>query len=155
MATPSNDLIHALRNAATAIENGSYYAWGHHGACNCGHVLQAATKLSKEEIRKYATTGIGEWTEIVQGECDLTGLPVEMLLVKLREMGLNSNDIHHLEYLSDRDVLQFLPSGFRWLERNKREDVILYFRAMSNMLEEQMLRNELVHTSIPSLLIQA
>ena len=42
--------------------------------------------------------------------------------------------------MSDKSVLEFLPNGFRWLERNKREDVIEYFFAFAAMLEEQILK---------------
>jgi hypothetical protein len=147
MALPTNELIKGLIDAANKIENGAYYAWGHHGACNCGHLLQACTTLSKDEIRKYATSGIGEWSEIAQGECEITGAPFELLLKKMHDLGLSASDIHHLEYLSDRDVLDFIPGGFRWLARNKREDVITYFKAMAEMLSMKLKRFELLDTT--------
>lgn len=50
-------------------------------------------------------------------------------------------DIHHIEYLSDREVLNHLPGGFRWLKRNAREDVIIYFEAFANMLEEKLIQS--------------
>ncbi|HTM93875.1 MAG TPA: hypothetical protein VL095_15745, partial [Flavisolibacter sp.] len=49
-------------------------------------------------------------------------------------------DIHNLEYLEDRTVLENLPGGFRWLKRNVREDVIVYFETMAEMLEDELLR---------------
>lgn len=64
MAYPNLTLIGALRQAATNLRQGAHYAWGHHGACNCGHVLQVVTHLTKEEILKYAHTDMGEWTEM-------------------------------------------------------------------------------------------
>ena len=72
MAHPNLALIGALRQAASNLENGAHYAWGHHGACNCGHLLQATTQLTKEEIVTYAHTGIGEWTELAQESCPVT-----------------------------------------------------------------------------------
>jgi len=36
-------------------------------------------------------------------------------------------------------VLEHLPGGFRWLKKNKREDVILYFETFADMLEEKLL----------------
>lgn len=34
-----------------------------------------------------------------------------------------------------------LPGGFRWLQRNVREDVILYFETYASLLEEQLLQS--------------
>jgi hypothetical protein len=36
-------------------------------------------------------------------------------------------------------VLDKLPGGFRWLTKNVREDVIVYFETFANILEEQLL----------------
>lgn len=141
MAYPNLTLIGALRQAAARLREGAHYAWGHHGACNCGHVLQVVTHLSKEEILKYAHTGIGEWTEIAEDYCDVTGAPAYMLVGKLEAIGLTPTDIHCLEYLQDRTVLEHLPGGFRWLQKNVREDVILYFETFANILEEQLVRS--------------
>lgn len=127
------------------MREGAFYAWGHHGACNCGHLLQATTQLSKEEILKYAHTAPGEWTELAQEACMVTGLPVMLMLRKLEQMGLTPTDIHNIEYLEDRDVLTCLPGGFRWLKRNVREDVIVYFDTMAEVMEEKLL--SAVHVS--------
>lgn len=133
-------LIEGLRKAARNLRDGAFYAWGHHGACNCGHLLQVITKLSKEEIQTYAHTGYGEWTEIVEESCSVTGIPLGLLITELRSMGLTNVDIHNLEYLEDRAVLNNLPGGFRWLKRNQREDVIIYFETYANMLEEKLIQ---------------
>jgi hypothetical protein len=141
MAHPNSALIEGLRTAAAGLVNGNYYAWGHHGACNCGHLLQATTQLTKEEIVTYAHTGIGEWTELAQENCAVTDAPINLLLTKLQQLGLTPTDIHNIEYLEDREVLNRLPGGFRWLKRNVRTDVILYFETMANMLEEKLISN--------------
>jgi len=138
MAHPTTELIEGLRMAAAGLKKGGYYAWGHHGACNCGHLLQATTQLTKEEIVTYAHTGTGEWTELAEENCSVTNAPVNLLLTKLQQLGLTPTDIHNLEYLEDRDVLNRLPGGFRWLKRNIRENVIEYFETMATMLEEKL-----------------
>ncbi len=139
MAHPNVVLIEGLRKAANALRNGAFYEWGNHGACNCGNLLQAVTHLTQEEIQSYALTGIGEWTEIAESWCPVTDAPVNLLMSKLESIGLTPSDIHHLEYLDNREILDRLPGGFRWLRRNQREDVIDYFEAYAFMLEEQML----------------
>jgi hypothetical protein len=142
MAHPNIKLINALRQTATLLQNGNHYAWGNHGSCNCGNLLQTVTSLSHTEILQHAHTGIGEWSELAVDYCGVTEAPHTLLISKLENIGLTPSDIHNLEYLEDKQVLQQLPDGFRWLSRNKREDVILYFNTFANMLE-----SKLVHPS--------
>jgi hypothetical protein len=141
MAHPTIPLISALREAAQNLRNGAQYAWGHHGSCNCGHLLQVVTRLTKEEIVRHAQTVYGEWTEIAEDYCGVTNAPAYLLVSKLEKLGLTPTDIHNLEYLEDRNVLNNLPGGFRWLQKNVREDVIVYFDTLAGMLEEQLLNS--------------
>ena len=141
MAKPTIELIDALRKTADRLKNGAYYAWGNHGACNCGNLVQSVTLLTKEEILRFAQSGIGEWTELAEDYCENTNVPVNLLLQKLEILGLTSVDIHNIEYLSDKEVLNALPQGFRWLKKNVREDVIIYFETFANVLEEKLINN--------------
>ena len=138
MAHPTIKLIQALRETAHRLKNGAPYAWGNHGACNCGNLLQVVANISKEEILQYAHTGIGEWTELAEDYCPVADIPVNLLLHKLQQTGLTPTDIHNLEYLEDKEVLKALPDGFRWLQRNKREDVIVYFETFATVLEDKL-----------------
>lgn len=140
MAKATIELVTALRETAARLVAGAPYAWGHHGSCNCGNLLQVVTQLSKEEILRYAHTGTGEWTELAEEYCSVTDAPVSLLLSKLQQLGLTPTDIHNLEYLEDRRVLEHLPGGFRWLQRNLREHVILYFETFAGLLEEELLQ---------------
>jgi hypothetical protein len=139
MAYGNIELVNALRETADRLKKGAHYAWGNHGSCNCGNLLQVVTKLSKEEIIRYAQTGIGEWTELAEEYCSITDAPVSLLIYKLEQLGLTITDIHNLEYLEDREVLKRLPGGFRWLKRNVKEDVIVYFETFADMLEEKII----------------
>ncbi len=147
MANPTFELISALRTTADRLKNGAHYAWGNHGACNCGNLVQVVANLTKEEILTYAHTGIGEWTELSVDYCSVSNAPIDLLLKKLQEIGLTPTDIHHLEYLDDRTVLTNLPNGFRWLKRNEKADVVVYFETFANMLEEKLL--ELIKIPYP------
>ena len=140
MATPTPELIQALRETASRLRNGAHYAWGHHGACNCGNLLQTVTQLSEGEILRYAHTATGEWTELAEEFCPVTNAPVSLLITRLQEIGLTPTDIHHIEYLTDREVLKQLPGGFRWLKRNRREDAIDYFEAFAQLLEDKLVQ---------------
>ncbi len=138
MAKPTLALVDALRETASRLRNGAHYAWGHHGSCNCGNLLQVVTKLTSGEIVRYAHQGIGEWTELAQEFCPVTKAPLNLIISKLVEIGLAPTDIHHLEYLTDKAVLERLPGGFRWLQRNLREDAIVYFETFAEMLYDKL-----------------
>lgn len=138
MAIPTPELISALRETAARLRTGAHYAWGHHGACNCGNLLQTVTRLSEGEILRYAHTATGEWTELAEEFCPVTNAPLSLLITRLQEIGLTPTDIHHIEYLTDKEVLTQLPGGFRWLKRNRREDAIAYFEAFAKLLEDKL-----------------
>jgi hypothetical protein len=150
MAHPTTALIDALRLTAANLKSGAYHSWGHHGACNCGNLVQSVTKFSKEEVLRYAHTGSGEWTELAQDFCPITNAPLTLIFNQLEQIGLTPTDIHHIEYLSNREVLENLPGGFRWLKRNKKEDAIIYFETFANMLEEKLLQG--INININSIL---
>lgn len=140
MANPSIELVAAFRETARRLRNGANYAWGNHGACNCGNLLQVLTPLNEGEILRYAHTAAGEWTELAEEFCSATNAPVNLVMMKLVQAGLTPVDIHHIEYLTDREVLERLPGGFRWLKKNVREDVIVYFETFADVMEEKLIR---------------
>ncbi len=140
MAQPTFELIQALRLTAANLKNGSYHSWGHHGACNCGNLVQSVTEFTKDEILKYAHDGAGEWTELAIDFCPITNAPLALIFAKLEQIGLTPTDIHHIEYLSDNEVLNNLPGGLRWLKRNKKEDAIAYFESFANLLEDKLIK---------------
>jgi hypothetical protein len=138
MANANSFLINALRETADRLSKGADYAWGNHGSCNCGNLLQVITALNRTEILRLAHTGIGEWTELAEEYCGVSLVPVDQLIGHLMEAGLTPTDVHNIEYLEDRDVLERLPGGFRWLKRNERADVIIYLQTMASLLEEKL-----------------
>jgi hypothetical protein len=139
MAKPSIKLVAALRETEHRLRDGAHYAWGNHGACNCGNLLQVLTPLSEKEILRHAHTAVGEWTELAAEYCAASDAPVNLVMSKLEHAGLTPVDIRHIEYLTDREVLHHLPGGFRWLKRNIRENVILYFETFADLLEEKLI----------------
>ena len=139
MAYPSLQLIVAFRNAADQLRKGAHYAWGHHGACNCGHLVQSLTGWSETEILQQAHQGIGEWSELGLDYCSSSPAPLHSLFSRLEQAGLSPTDLHSIECLDDREVLNQLPGGFRWLKKNLREDVILYFETYASLLEDQLI----------------
>lgn len=150
MAKPSVKLVSAFRETAHRLRNGANYAWGNHGACNCGNLLQVLT-LTEGEILRYAHTAVGEWTELAEEYCATSNTPVNLVMSKLEKAGLTPVDIRHIEYLSDPEVLAQLPGGFRWLKKNVREDVIVYFETFADLLEEKLISSINVKPQVFSL----
>ena len=155
MASANSFLINALRQTARRLASGSEYAWGNHGSCNCGNLLQVITALNRKEILRLAHTGIGEWTELAEDYCNVSNLPADQLISHLIEAGLTPSDIHNIEYLEDREILERLPGGFRWLKRNERADVILYLDVMANLLEEKLIAETAVQSTSAQILTKA
>ncbi len=140
MARANTKLIDLLRETAARLEQGAHYEWAHAGRCNCGHLAQSLTGLSAEQInRSAAAERLDEWSEFANDYCPHSGLPVDAVIDQMLNAGLELRDIHHLEYLSDKTILNGLPGGFRWLRRNRREDVALYLRTWAGLLEEQLI----------------
>jgi len=150
MATPTLALIEALRETANRLNNGAKYSWGNHGACNCGNLVQVVTNFTEGEIINFAHQGAGEWTELAEEFCPVTNAPINLIITKLQQLGLTALDIHHIEYLTDKEVLKYLEGGFRWLKRNVKADAIAYFEAFADLLEDRLLKS--INTNVDALL---
>ncbi len=138
MARAHARLIAAIRTAADQIEQGNHYEWGHMGGCNCGHLAQNLTQLSRADIHRYAMQkGTGDWSEQVETWCDASGMDMDLLISELLGHGLSREDLIHLERLSDRAVLELLPSGVT-LERNQSHHAALYMRTWAGKLETEL-----------------
>ncbi len=140
MARPNPDLIAALRRTAQNLQKGAPYQWGHMGSCNCGNLAQELTTLTKAEIHAHAlAVGRGDWNEQLNDYCPTSGLPIDLLIAEMMNAGLTSDDLKNLEKLSDRRVLERLPSEKRYLRHNFRDDVVLYLSTWAQLLEDQLL----------------
>jgi len=136
MAKPNLELIDLLRRTATRLEGGVPYQWGHLGSCNCGHLAQEVTALSADELMRRAKGHAAEWNELVVDTCRDSGLPFEWVIDQLMARGLEREDLAKLEYLSDRRVLARIPlERRRVMQRQNREDVVLYLRSWADLLE--------------------
>jgi hypothetical protein len=140
MATPNLELISALRKTAKKLEIGAPYQWGHMGSCNCGNLAQEVSKLTKAEIHAYAMQNMqGDWSEQTEAYCPISNQPMDLLITQMTSIGLTMTDLKNLEKLSDKKILQRLPSEFRYLHHNKRDHVVMYMREWATMLEEELL----------------
>ncbi|MCA6073585.1 hypothetical protein [Fulvivirga sedimenti] len=135
MAKPTPSLIQALRATAGKLAKSSQYQWGHMGSCNCGHLAQELTRLKPSEIHQRAMEKYGDWNEQLNDYCPTSGLLMDDLITQMLEAGLDTDDLKHLEKLSDTEVLRSLPPHQRFLKHNVRDHVVLYLNAWAAMLE--------------------
>ncbi|MEX2514238.1 MAG: hypothetical protein WD398_15145 [Cyclobacteriaceae bacterium] len=137
MAKSNPILINAIGNTISKLKNGAPYQWGHMGACNCGNLAQEITHVSKGEIHQYAMQRFGDWSEQLKDYCPTSGLPMDLMISRLLDSGLDLEDLIHLEKLSDPNILAALPeSEQRELRKNRKEDVILYLEIWLKQLEK-------------------
>jgi len=134
MNSTKDKLVTALRSAANNIAQGSHYEWGHMGSCNCGHLAQQLTDKSKAEIHRYAMEKHGDWAEQVLDFCPTSGMSMDWLISELTSYGLTTRDLIDLERLSKEEVLK--KAGVVHLEKNQKEDVVLYMNSWASLLEE-------------------
>jgi hypothetical protein len=139
MARPKPELIQALRNAARKLGKSEHYQWGHMGSCNCGHLVQEVTNLSKAEIHEYAMrTRGGDWSEQALDYCPTSGFLMDQVISYMLDAGMDVVDFKHLERLSDKKVLNRLPLEDRYLKHNVRKDVVKYMHTWADLLEEKL-----------------
>ncbi|MEM8969171.1 MAG: hypothetical protein AAGE93_22330 [Bacteroidota bacterium] len=151
MASPKPALIAAIRNTAKKIADSPQYQWGHMGSCNCGHLVQEITQLSRADIHEYAMrTRGGDWSEQAMDYCPTSGYLMDQVISIMLDAGMEIVDFKHLERLSDKAVLTRLPKGSRHLRHNYREDVMLYMNTWADLLEEQLLQQ----VELPSLEVE-
>lgn len=138
MAKPNPVLIEAMRNTVRRLETGTSYQWGHMGSCNCGHLAQELTNLSKKEIHSRAMQKYGDWSEQLNDYCPTSGLLMDDLISHMLSFGLTTTDLQHLERLSDPQVLRRIKGYESGLSYNQKQDVIRYMKAWTHLLEETL-----------------
>ncbi|MBC7794209.1 MAG: hypothetical protein H7Z43_10920 [Clostridia bacterium] len=138
MAYATAQLIDALMLTADRLSTGAEYQWTHMGACNCGHLAQTVTHLSRAKLHALALEKPGDWSEQAIDFCPTSGFPMDHVIATMLELGLTTQDLVHLERLSDTAVLAHLPLERRHLDYRERDDVVLYLETLAAMLAGQL-----------------
>ena len=102
-------------------------------------IAQTVTSFSKAEIQKYALQKTGDWSEQLVDYCPTSGLPMDLIIKKMLDFGFTRQDLRHLEWLSDADILNKM--GVSYLNRNLKSDTILYLQSWANLVEDKLLAN--------------
>lgn len=138
MAKSSQHLVDSLRQVAGKLENGADYNWGNATKCNCAHLVQCLDPDTASSALREIRPQLDEWTEYANDYCPHSGASADQLLDTLYDHGLTHGDIHQLEYLSNRKILEALPGGFRYLEHGNRHHVALYMRTWASLIELEL-----------------
>lgn len=136
MARATVQLIRALRTTAQRLQSGGTYKWSHFGQCNCGNLAQTVTQLTPEQVYRAAFARAGDWGEQAREFCPTSGYPIDFVLARLFELGLEREDVRHLERLTDARVLKRL--GVQELAHNERGNVVRYMNAWADLLEDSL-----------------
>lgn len=144
MAYANTQIIEALTRTAARLRTDVDYRWTHMGACNCGHLAQTVTTLSRAELHAMALEKPGDWSEQAVDFCPTSGYPMDHVIATMLELGLTTQDLVHLERLSDPDILARLPSALRHVDYRKRDDVVRYLDAWAELLSDQLARSTTV-----------
>ncbi|TGD79365.1 hypothetical protein [Hymenobacter wooponensis] len=140
MAQSTLSVIQALRDTAQRLVAQAPYQWGHMGSCNCGHLAQTITKLTKGEIHARAMQRYGDWERQINDYCPTSGLPIDDTIDEMLALGFTRQDLAHLERLADPTILAAIPFERRnAMRHNQRDDVVLYLRTWADLLESQLL----------------
>ncbi|GAA4385437.1 hypothetical protein [Hymenobacter koreensis] len=140
MASCSLSVIEALRATAQRLDTQAPYQWGHMGSCNCGHLAQTVTHLTKAEIHARAMQRHGDWDQQLRDYCPTSGLPIDDTIDEMLAAGFTRTDLAHLERLSDPVIRAAIPFERRnALLHNRRPDVVLYLRTWADLLEQSLL----------------
>ncbi|MEM9072823.1 MAG: hypothetical protein AAGE52_30230 [Myxococcota bacterium] len=138
MATSSLLLVTALRRTAQRLREGAAYRWSHYAMCNCGNLAQVITELSPQEIYEAAFSRPGDWGEQARDYCPTSGLPMDEILRQMLDVGLEVEDLRHLERLTHPKVLQRIPAERKPLRHTDRDDTILFLETWAALLEERL-----------------
>jgi hypothetical protein len=140
MAKSTLPVIQALRDTAQRLATQAPYQWGHMGSCNCGHLAQTITRLTKAEIHARAMQRYGDWERQLIDYCPSSGLPIDQTIDEMLALGFSRQDLTHLERLADPDIRAAIPFERRnALRHNQRDDVVLYLRTWADLLENSLL----------------
>ena len=131
MARPTDALIRHLRHTANKIESEEWdYHWPNSSSCNCGLL---ARSVVGEPVEVGGTWGRAADPEL-RGMCLTTGVSLEDVLRKLRDLGLTASDIKKLETFGHEAVVQ--EAGFSGNDNyDDKQKVVTYMRTWADLLE--------------------
>ena len=146
----NGNLIAHLKKTLEIIENSPRYEWGNLGACNCGHLAQAITGHSRQEIHEWAMEKEGvDWSQKSKYYCPDSGYRIDDIFGTLLKAGFQLEDIHHIEYLNHPEILRHMGASKKGLARNSKKNLYDYLSAWVSLLEKMQANQSLWNVKSP------
>lgn len=116
-----NNLKENLKIALEALENDTVnYQWDRQSSCNCGVVIQAMCgitegklqnrineeRLFNDNIFDGANGKSKTWKNAIKLHCPITGDSIKQIFNDLKEKGLTTKEMTHLEFLNNKEILE-------------------------------------------------
>lgn len=149
-------LAEALRVTATRIESEpENYSFARCDSCNAGHLFKTVSGMNDLKSRALVNSlesGVtGIWSTLIRSPlatCPIAEVPMNTVIVILRNFGISAIQMRDLERLSDLEIrrragLGLIEDGlfdkriFPFRDCSILNSVVLYMRAWATMLEEQ------------------
>lgn len=162
-------LIIALKKTVDdLVNNKKEYQWTDIARCNCGIVAQNVCGFSERQVDHYAKS---LWTDMAE-ECQSTGIPINIIMAKLQEVGMSWEDIMDLEYCGNEKICEEAGISIRHMKGGRfyatsngkalllyqtKEGLIRYLNAWIRILEREqptpikfiklseMVENQIIH----------
>lgn len=126
MNARKKNLMDNLQIVISGLKNNTiHHNWLRQESCNCGVVAQAILGIGPLKLKEYfvetnmfkrnvlaSYSGMKEsevhmtWQNAVKAYCPITGEPLITVFKKLRDAGLTSDDIVHLEHMTNPIILK-------------------------------------------------
>jgi len=138
MAHPTPELVVALRRTAARLNYGVRYRWSHFAVCNCGNLAQTITDLTPDAIYEAAMERPGDWGEQAREYCATSGLAMDDIVGRILDLGMEKEDIRHLERLTHPHVLRAIADERKPLKHTRRDDTVLFMETWADLLEAKL-----------------
>lgn len=153
-------LLGALKQAVVALEKDYiFYDWNKPHSCNCGLVIQALTGLTSGNVSSlFSAAKIDaflkpedrkSWRDVCQVSCSITGEPIRRVFKKLKDLGMRPEDIVHLEFLSNKAILELSDIDVSTKEYySNKKNLIKYLQSWVMIIENKYDENRLTQSAV-------
>jgi hypothetical protein len=147
-----------LETAAKYIKHYDSYNWQDMSKCNVGVLAQFSTSLKQEQLKqhlhKYTNKDQESWTTFTDTQCPATGLNITDIHEALFKIGMRREDIYHIEYLSNKEIISKCNFKEEHDYTNK-EDVSKYMETWAAMIRKYHINKSVRKININKVVIAA
>lgn len=116
--------------------------WGQQATDNARIRAQLPPAFPEPDYGDRPALDEGAWEPENVGACTTTGTPLDVIFDQLTDLGLEPEDVGHLERLSDPAVRRRLGTNTTDFLHYRRDNVVAYLTAWADLLDEQLEETE-------------